>query len=98
MPINILKPRVRLFQALQYNGDNIDEVREFVGKDNIELCSNFEGRFLINDSVSDRDGGNIISKGDYIIKNYPDLTSYDGKDHFGTYTEYFVKHNLELVE
>ena len=50
-------------QAIQYNGENIDEIIEFVGKDNIEYEKLAKVWY-----IKTLEGSHFITNGDFIIK------------------------------
>ncbi len=72
-------------QAVQYTGDNIDEIIDFVGEENM-FISSFSG--IENHYIKTLEGNHFMSKGDYVIRGV-EGEFYPCKEHIfkKTYTE-----------
>jgi hypothetical protein len=62
--INSYRKKPVVILAIQFDGENYDEIIEFAGKDNL-LLPQFEGTYL---GIKTLEGDHTANVGDYIIK------------------------------
>lgn len=86
--------KISIVEAIQYNGNNYEEICNFIGEENVyEPMIKYKPEELI---VATSKGSTIISKGDFIIKDIDGVNTCNGqvfKDLYEPITEEYLKNH-----